>query len=110
MGKEDYLLTLLDGEGEILEEHCAVVLDGCESFDLEYLIACLTFHLEDDAWVLACRRQNLVDIELFEHLLARGGLLALGGVGREPAYELFEFLALLIGLGLLVLCLLEGEL
>ena len=53
---------------------------------------------------------DVLDVEFLEHLLAAGRLLALGHIGTEATDKLLEFLTLLLGLGLLVLCLAEGKL
>ena len=75
VGEEHDFLAFLHVEGEVLEKYGSVVFDGCEPFDFKYLVSGFSLHGEDDAWVFACGWENLVDVELFEHLLARGGLV-----------------------------------
>ena len=107
--KEGHLVARLDLEVDVLEElgalHCLA-----QAVYLEHLVAHLAFGSEDDARIAACRWLDLLDVEFLEHLLATGGLLRLGNVGREAADELQELLLLLFGLLVGHLLLLQGEL
>ncbi len=74
MAEEGNLVALLNLEIHVAEEHLAV--DTCrESLDFEYLVARFAVGSEYDARIAARRGLNLLDIELFEHLLTRSGLL-----------------------------------
>ena len=101
---------MLDVERHIVEQYRSVGIYSLQSFHFENLVARLALHLEDDAGVLAARRAYFLDVELLEHLLARGGLLRLGHIGREAAYELLQLLAFLLSLHALVLSLAQGQL
>ena len=106
---EGHLVVLLDGEVHIFEKQCA--LDRLfEPFHFENLVARLARRGEDDARVAARRGLNLLDGELFEHLLAAGGLFRLGHVGAEPLDKFEQLLALLLGLLVLLLLLAQGQL
>ena len=94
----------------MVEKHGAVVRSCFQILNFQNLVACLSLHSEDDTRVFACRRLNLIDIEFLQHLLTRGGLLTLSHIGREAAYKLFQFFALLLGFGFLVLSLTQGQL
>ena len=107
---KDDLLFFLHLEAHVVEEHRSVLGHGLEVLDFENLVAGLALHLEDDAGIAAGGRLDFLHIELFEHLLARGGLAAFGHIGREATDELFQFLLLLFGLLTLVLCLTQSEL
>ena len=107
---EHHLFLLFDLEAHLVEEHGTVVGHGFEILYLENLVAGLAIHLENDAGIATRRRLDFFDIELFEHLLARSGLTALGHIGREAADEFFQFLLLFLGLLALVLRLAQGEL
>ena len=110
MAEEHHLLTFLDVEVHVVEEHRSVLVDGFQSLDLKNLVARLALHLEDDARIFAARRLDFLHVELLQHLLSAGCLAALGHVGGESAYELLKLLLLLLGLYLLVLRLAKGEL
>ena len=110
MAEEHYLLAFFNVEVYIVEEHRAVRVNGFQSLNLEYLVARLAFHLEDDARIFPRRRAYLLYVKLLRHFLAACRLLALCHVGREAAYELFKFLALLFGFLTLVLRLTQGKL
>ena len=110
VGQEDSLLTFLDGKRYVVEQYRTVGVEGFQTFYLENLIAWLTFHLEDDAWIFTCRWCDLFNVELLQHLFAGSSLLRFCDVGRETAYEFFELLALLVSFHLLVLCLAQSEL
>ena len=110
MREEHRLLSALDVERHVVEQHRAIGIDGFQAFHLKNLVARLAFHGEDDAGILTARRANLLHVELLEHLLARCGLLRLGHIGREAAYELLQLLAAFFSFQALVLSLTQGEL
>ena len=108
--QEDYFVALFNRETDVIEEHCSIVADCFKSFHFKDLVTWFAVHLEDDARILAGRRFDFLDVELFEHLLAACGLFTLSHVSREATYKLFKFLLLFFCLCLLVLSQTEGKL
>ncbi len=76
----------------------------------QYLVAGFALGSEYDARIASRRGLDLLYVELFKHLLAACGLFGFGHIGTESLYEFQKFLALLLGLLVLLLLLAESEL
>ena len=110
MTKEHHLLTFLDVEVNVIEEHCTVCVYRFQTIHFENLISRFAIHLENDARIFATRRTNLLYIQFLQHLLSTCSLLTLSHIGRETADKLFQFLTLLFGFLTLILCLTQCQL
>ena len=53
VAQEHHLLSLFDVEAHVVEEHCAVVVHGLQSFHFQNLVARLALHLEYDSRIFA---------------------------------------------------------
>ena len=74
------------------------------------LIAGFATGCEENTRIATGRGSNLFDIELLKHLLATRRLLTFSYVRTEAADKLFQLLALLFGLLVLLLLLAQSEL
>ena len=107
--EEYHLVVFLDGEIGVTEEDVVARFAG-ETFYGEYRVAGLALRGEDYARITPCGRLDFLDVEFFEHLLARSGLLGFCNVGGETADKFQEFLFLLLGALVLLSLLTECQL
>ena len=110
VGDEDHLLSLLDIEADVVEEDRAVGIDRLEVFDHENRLPGSRSIRKMMPGYLRLEGRISSTLSFSSIFFARGGLLALGHVGRESADKLLQLLALLVGLHALVLLLAQGEL
>ena len=70
-----------------------------EPFDRDRRAMQFHFLLEAEVRILPRRRPDLLDLDLLDLPLARGGLARFGGIGREAADEFLQVRDLVLGLG-----------